>query len=398
MIDKPAILGGSPLFEEFLPIVRPTLPNYKTVEARVAELFATGMVTKGKYLAEFERRVAEYLGVKHAVAVSSCTTGLLLSYQGLGLDGEVIVPSFTFMATVHPLALNGVTPVFVDVDAETWNIDPRRVVEAITPKTTAIVALHNFGNPADVEELVSIAETHGLKLVIDAAHGFGTLYKGEPVGRYGDAEVFSTSPTKLLVTGEGGVVATDDDELARKIRVGREYGNPGSYDSEFPGINARMQEFSAILGLEGLAMLEENAQRRNRLADRFRKRLGRLPGICFQKINSHNRSSYKDFSVAIDENAFGLSRDQLSEALRAEGVDSRKYYDPPVHLHTAYRDFLQRCQGKLPVTESLARRILSLPIYSHMDDDTVDRICLAVERIQLHAGDVRRSLTQEERS
>ncbi|MBC8249935.1 MAG: DegT/DnrJ/EryC1/StrS family aminotransferase, partial [Anaerolineales bacterium] len=333
--SEPAILGNTPLFDQLLPIVRPTLPAYEALSDAVAELFETGMLTKGKYLREFEEAMADYIGVKHAVAVSSCTIGLLLTYQALELKGEAIVPSFTFMATVHPLVWNQVKPIFVDIDPETWNIDPQQIEEAISPRPSAIVAVPTFGNPADVEALEDIARRHGVRLVFDAAHGYGSLYKGCPVGGFGDAEVFSSSPTKLLVTGEGGMVTTNDDEIARRIRVGREYGNPGDYGSEFAGVNARMQEFSAILGLKSLEMLEENAQQRNKVAEAFRSRLDKLPGLSFQKVEEGNRSSYKDFSMAVEESDFGLSRDELAQALRAENIDTRKYHDPPVHAPQA---------------------------------------------------------------
>lgn len=393
MNDRPALLGNTPLFPEKLPFVQPTLPDYETIAPQVKEIFATGMLTKGKYLRQFEERLAEYLGVKHAICVSSCTLGLALTYQGLGLRGEVIVPSFTFMATVHPLTWLNVTPVFVDIDPHTWNIDPAKVEEAITPRTTGIVAVHNFGNPADVEALEDIARRHHLKLVFDAAHGFGALYQGRPVGSFGDAEVFSMSPTKLLVAGEGGVVATNDDALAEHIRLGREYGNDGHYGSNFPGLNARMPEFNAILGLKSLEMLEENAQRRNRVAGWFRERLERLPGITFQTIRPGNRCSYKDLSVLVDESEFGLTRDQLAQALEAENIDTRKYHDPPVHTHRTYHHLRERYDGRLLVTEWVASRSLSLPIYSHMDEATGVRICQAIERIHKYADEVRAALT-----
>ncbi len=391
MNDRPAILDNKPVFEQALPFVRPTLPAYENLSGQAAEILSTGMLTKGKYLRDFEERLAAHLGVKHAVGVSSCTTGLMLTYQGLDLAGEVIVPGFTFMATVSALVWSGLRPIFVDVDFETTNIDAAQVEKAITPETSAIVAVHNFGNPAPIKELEEIAARHSLKLIFDAAHGFGALYRGQPVGRFGDAEVFSLSPTKLLVAGEGGIVATNDDELARRVRVGREYGNDGHYGTEFPGINARLAEFNAILGLESLEMLESNACGRNRVAALFRERLGQLPGVSFQRIEPQNRSSYKDFSIVIDESEFGLSRDQLAQALREEGVDTRNYYDPPVHLHKPYKIYFREGQA-LPVTEDLARRSISLPIYSHMNDETVYGICRAVERIYRHASEVKKAL------
>jgi len=392
-MSTPAVLGGAPLFESPVPFMRPTLPPFSEVAGEIGEIFQTGMVTKGKYLAAFERAVAQYVGTKHAVGVSSCTTGLTLAYKAADLSGEVVVPSFTFMATVHPLAWCGLAPVFADVDPDTWNLDPASAEAAITPRTSAIVATHVFGNPADVERLEAVARRAGVKLLFDAAHGFGALYRGKPVGSHGMAEIFSSSPTKLLVTGEGGIVATNDAEIARRVEVGREYGNPGNYDTEFPGLNARMQEFSAILGLHSLQMLEDNAQRRNQLVQIYRQELQDVGGIYFQKVDPRDRCSYKDFSIRVVEAEFGLSRDMLVKALRAEGVDTRNYYDPPVHLHTAYRHVGERYRGRLPATERLAKECVSLPIFSHMPPETVHRICEAIRRIQRHSAAIRKALS-----
>lgn len=392
-MSTPAILGGAPVFESPAPFMRPTLPEFSEIGGELQEIFQTGMVTKGHFLAEFEAALAGHLGSKHAVGVSSCTTGLVLTYKAADLTDEVVVPSFTFMATVHPLAWCGLSPVFADVDPDTWNLTPESAEAAITPSTSAVVATHVFGNPADVEALQNLADRKGIKLLFDAAHGFGALHRGKPVGRYGVAEVFSSSPTKLLVTGEGGVVSTNDAEVARRVEVGREYGNPGNYDTEFPGLNARMQEFCAILGLHSLKMLDENAERRNRLVDTYREGLRAVGGIYFQKVDPRDRCSYKDFTVRVVADEFGLSRDALVKSLRAEGIDTRNYYDPPVHLHTAYRHLAHLYRGRLPATERLARECVSLPIYSHMETEVALRVCEAIRRIQRHGPAVSAALS-----
>jgi dTDP-4-amino-4,6-dideoxygalactose transaminase len=394
----PALLGGTPAFADGLPFMRPTLPSWDALVQPIHEIITTGMLTKGHFLERFEEQVARHLGVKYAVAVSSCTTGLMLVYRCLELEGEVLVPSFTFMATVHPLAWQGVTPVFVDTDPQTWDIDPGQIEASITSRTAAIVAVHVFGNPAPVEELEAIARRHRLALIFDAAHGFGALHRGRPLGGHGAAEVFSTSPTKLLVTGEGGIVATNDDDLAHRIRVGREYGNDGTYDSLLPGMNARMQEFSAVLGLQSLEMLEENAQRRNSLASCYKAHLAETSGITFQAIRPYDRSSFKDFTIRIEAAQFGLDRDSLSLALREEGISTRAYYAPPVHQHTTYRELVRRQQPCLPVTESLAQDVLSLPLYSHMPTDSVVRVCEAIQRIHRHAPQIRAMLSASQAS
>lgn len=397
MNDQPALLGNEPIFKSGVRVAKPLLPGFEELKEQVRDMLESGVVTKGHHLRDFEEAVAEHLGVKHAVAVSSCTAGLMLTYKALGLGDESVVPSFTFMATASALVWAGLRPVFADINPETTNLDPSTVEAAITDKTTAIVAVHNSGNPADADALARIAERRGLRLIFDAAHGFGSLYRGTPLGREGDASVFSLSPTKLLVAGEGGIVATDDDDVAEKVRVGREYGNGGDYDSVFAGINARLPEFNALLGRRGLSVLEEAARRRNLTAEIYRERLGRLPGLTFQRVLAGNRSSYKDFSIVVDPHAFGLSRDRLALALAAENIETRKYYDPPVHRQSAYRRYAPPGRD-LVNTDLTAARILCLPIWSNMDAETVADICLAVERAHGFAPEINTRLNSEEMS
>jgi len=382
MKNKPAILGGDPVADTKIGIARPLLPNFEKLSDGIQSILESGMVTKGRYLKAFEEAVAAHLQVKHAVAVSSCTSGLMLTYTGLELKGEVIVPSFTFMATVSALIWAGLHPIFVDVDRRTTNLNPIAVESSITPNTSCIVAVHTFGNPADIDSLQEIADRHKLKLIFDAAHGFGSLYGDVPVGCQGNAQVFSLSPTKLLIAGEGGIVATNNDQLAEKIRIGREYGNDGHYNSIFPGINARMPEFNALMGLHSLSGLEDAVRHRNRIATIFHKELGRLPGVAFQEVLRGNRCSYKDFSITIDQENFGLTRDELTLSLAAENVDTRKYYDPPLHRQTAY---IKYDGGHLPQTDWLSNNILSLPIWSSMREEVALNICRAIQRIQKNA-------------
>lgn len=390
MSDMPAILGGEPIFSERKNIVRPVLPDFTDLSGEVQDMLHTGMVTKGRYLEQFESEIAAHLGVKHAVGVSSCTTGLMLTYHGLGLTGEVVVPSFTFMATVSALIWCGLRPVFADVDPGTTNLDPAAAEAAITENTSAIIAVHNFGNPADIEGLQEVANRHGLKLIFDAAHGFGALHRGQPVGAQADAQIYSLSPTKLLIAAEGGIVATNNDELAQSVRLGREYGNNGHYDSAFAGFNARMPEFNALLGIHSLKKLERAAVTRNETAALYQETLGRLPGIGFQTVRPGDRCSYKDFSITVDASAFGLTRDELARALQAEGIDSRAYYDPPVHRQTAYQQYWD---GRpLPNTDWLASSSLSLPLWSEMDPQISLGIAEAFRRIYTYAEQIRGGL------
>lgn len=393
MLSQPALLGGRPIFDAKIPIVRPVLPALSSLTGGLQDMLDTGMVTKGRYLRQFEAAVEQHLGVKHAVAVSSCTTGLMLTYQALGLTGDVVVPSFTFMATVSALVWNSLRPVFADVHPGTTDLDPSAAEAAITPRTSAIVAVHNFGNPAEIDRLEALARRRGLKLIFDAAHGFGSLYQGRPVGAQGDAQVFSLSPTKLLISGEGGIVATNNDALADRIRMGREYGNDGHYDSAFAGMNARMPEFNALMGMRSLEMLEAAAQTRNETAALFQEALGSLPGVGFQEVFPGNRNSYKDYSITIDPAAFGLTRNELALALAAENVDTRMYHHPAVHCQTAYREYAGGCS--LPVTEQLAARSLSLPIWTSMDPRVSLGICEAIQRIHENHAAVHHRLLEQ---
>jgi dTDP-4-amino-4,6-dideoxygalactose transaminase len=383
-MDKPAIHGGKPMFEQRVNIVRPVLPRLETMAADIQGFLSTGMVTKGVHLKRFEEACAEHLGVKHAVGVSSCTSGLMLAYPALGLAGcEVLVPSFTFMASVSSMVWNQMTPVFVDIDYQSANVDPASLEAAITPRTRAIVAVHTFGNPAQVEALEALARKHNLKVVYDAAHGFGSLYQGKTLGRFGDVQAYSLSPSKLVIAGEGGIVATNSDEVAAYVRLGREYGNDGKYDSAFAGMNARLGEFNAVLGLASLSMLDQAVRRRNEYVEIYRQQLHQVPGLSFQSVAGGNRSSYKDFCLMVESERFGLSRDRLSEALQAENIDTRHYFDPAAHNQTAYRKFYTG--QPLPQTARLEKEALSLPLWSEMDEGVIEKIARAIVRIHEHA-------------
>lgn len=396
MSNRPALLGDRPIFEHKISVVRPLLPPFEEISEHLRRMLGIGALTKGEHLHAFEEMVAEHLQVKHAVAVSSCTTGLMLAYRALGLKGAAVVPSFTFMATVSALVLSGVRPVFADVDPATMNLSPEAAEAAITPETTAIVAVHNFGNPAEMEALQELAERRGLRLIFDAAQAFGSSHRGRPLGPQGDVQVYSLTPTKLLVAGEGGIVATNNDELAERVRVGREYGNDGSYNSPFAGLNGRLPEFNALMGRLGLPRLEEAARCRNLVAASYRARLSHLPGLSFQQVSSQSLSSYNYFSIMVDEAAFGLTRDELALALSAENIESRRYYDPPVHEQLAYREY-SAATNALVHTELLARRVLCLPVWSQMEAEVVSGICTAVERAHEFAREIKARLKEEKR-
>jgi dTDP-4-amino-4,6-dideoxygalactose transaminase len=396
--DTLAILGGPAAYPQGLRQLKPTLPPWDAVGPRWERCFATGSLTKGDALREYEGRLAEHLGVHHALAVSSCTAGLMLVFDRFR-GRRVILPSFTFMATAMAASWAGLDLVFCDVHPETWSLDPVAVEaliadEDIGGEDGVIVPVHVFGTPADTDAFAAISARTGIPVVYDAAHGFGALRHSAPVGREGLAQVFSTSPTKLLITGEGGVVATDDEATAAHVEIGREYGNPGDYNAIFPGFNARLAESNALLGSASLDLLEGEAVRRNELAVMYRHDLGAVSGIVFQRMDPADRCSYKDLSITIDAAAFGLSRDELVEVLAAEGIPSRAYYDPPAHRLAAFAGIGPAFEDRLPVTTRLAEEIVSLPLYGSLADADVERICDCVRGAHERAADVRAALAR----
>jgi dTDP-4-amino-4,6-dideoxygalactose transaminase len=378
----PAVLGGAPLFPEGLPLARPTIADPAALAREIERIVSSEVLTNGPTVRRLEERAAAYLGVRHCVAVASCTTGLMLVLRAAEISGDVIVPSFTFAATAHSVAWNGLRPIFADVDPETLTLSPHAADRATGVRVSAILATHLYGAPCDVDGLAEVAGRNGISLFYDAAHAFGARRSGRMVGGFGAAEVFSMTPTKTLIAGEGGIIATNDDLLAERCRIGRNYGNPGDYDCRFIGLNARMSELHAALALASFDDLEERIARRGELAARYRLVLGEIEGVGFPVVREDDRSTYKDLTILVQEAVFGRSADELAEALAAEGVETRRYYSPPVHRMRAYRAF--GAGVDLPITEEAARAALSLPLSTDMTDAHVERVGEAVRRIQAH--------------
>jgi dTDP-4-amino-4,6-dideoxygalactose transaminase len=371
--DRPAILGGRPTFPEGLPLASPTFVDPDSVARAATTILASGVLTNGPFVRELEARAAEYLGVRHCVAVSCCTAGLMLVLRTSGLTGDVVLPSFTFSASAHAVAWNGLRPVFADIAPDNLLLDPAAAARATGVRTSAILATHTYGTPCDVDGLDKVARRSGIRLFFDAAHAFGSSRGGTMVGGFGDAEVFSLSPTKVLIAGEGGIIATNDDVLAERCRIGRDYGNPGDYDTRFVGLNARMSELHAATALASFEDLEERIARRNELAERYHKVLGDLPGISFPAVAEGDRSTYKDLTILIDAERFGSDAASVAKALDAEGVQTRRYYSPPVHRQRAYRSLVP-ANGPLPVTDDAAAKVLTLPLFTSMRDEQVDAL------------------------
>ncbi|HIJ10531.1 TPA: DegT/DnrJ/EryC1/StrS family aminotransferase [Candidatus Woesearchaeota archaeon] len=321
--------------------------------------------------------MTNHLGV-NSLAFSNGTIALILALRGLNLSGEIIVPSFTFAASVHAIKWAGCTPVFVDIDEETFNIDPHKVTNAITSETSAILAVHVFGNPCDITELQKVANEHNLKLVFDAAHAFGSNYQGYPIGQFGDVEMFSTHATKTLITAEGGVLSTRNNQLLEYLKRARNFGfSDDNEDTLMDGTNAKMSELHALVGLDSLAHVNDSFEKKQAIVAHYRNALKNIRGITLQKVHAGNTSAYLFFSILVGSN-FPLTRDQLFEELAANDIQTRKYFFPPVHKHSSYQEFNH---PELPVTERVSSQILCLPSHTNMSSEDVEKVCEVITEV-----------------
>lgn len=366
-----ATASGPSKTDWLVPFVRPDLPAFDDLEPVFREIFSRGILTKGGELARLEEEVRALTGAADVVAVSSCTTGLALGLKALAhMQGDpdrrqVIVPSFTFLAGPAAIQWAGFEPVFVESDAASWTVSAAAVAAAISPRTAAIVACHTFGCPCELAALSAIADRTGVPLMVDAAHGLGTRLDGHQVGSEGLAQVFSLSPTKLVVAGEGGLVATSSPAFAALLRRLREYGNDGDYNCTVAGLNGRLPELSAALGRASLDRLPAVLARRQAAAEAYRDVLDGTPGLGFQSIPANTTASWKDFSLTIDADAFSASRDCARSHLATRGIDSRAYYSPPCHRMPAFSRS-DWPSPRLPIADTLAACSLSLPMGGHV--------------------------------
>lgn len=388
------LLGGSPAFPAGLPLVRPTIPDIPGLSRRIRAILESGILTNGPTVRELEEQAAALLDVPHVVAVSSCTAGLMLTLQALEVTGPVVMPSLTFAASAHAVTWAGGTPAFAEIRVSDLTLDPDDAVEQVRAVgASAMTATHIYGTPCDVERLQDVADEAGIPLVYDAAHALGSRRAGRPIGGFGSAEVFSMSPTKVTTAAEGGLVATRDESLAHALRVGRDYGNPGNYDCLFPGLNARMSELHAAVALAGIGTVDDRVSYRNELVQVFRAAVAGVPGLRLPQVQPGDRSTYKDLTLVLDREAFGLAPLQLAGVLTAEGIDSRRYYAPPIHRQKAYAHLPQR--RPLPRTDAAADSVLTPPLYSHMTPAQVRRVAEVVVSAHVHADEVRRLVPQQ---
>jgi dTDP-4-amino-4,6-dideoxygalactose transaminase len=364
-----------------IPIVQPTLHDFDQVIAEFRQAWESGQVTTGVFTRRFEEAVEEKLGVPHAIMVQSCTAGMMLVLRALELQGEVILPAFTWTATAHAVVWNGLTPVFADIVPGTYTLDPQSVEKALTDRTAAIMPVNVFGCPPDYEAFQHLAQKHGLRLLYDSAQGLGSKVKtGDGIWRYsgnfGDAEVFSMSPTKVVSAMEGGLITTRNADLAQKLRQMRDYGKSLSgEDIEWLGLSARVPEINAIVARHNFAYMDKLIDRRQHIANLYKDELRRFDGLMFQIIPKDYQSSYNYFTIFLDGIKNHHSRDSVYEHLQNKGIQTKKYFYPPLHKQKVYYGFGAHYLGKLMVTEKASTAGLALPLFSHMKEELVQHIC-----------------------
>ncbi len=396
-LDDLRIFGGPLAFDETQHVGRPNIGNRDRLLARLDDLLDRRWLTNnGPYVQEFEQRIADLVGVKHCIATSNATVALEIAARAAELSGEVIIPSFTFVATAHALQWIGITPVFCDVESEGPNIDPDAVEKAITPATSGILGVHVWGKPCGADRLGEIARRYGLRLLFDAAHAFGCSYRGRMIGSLGDAEVFSFHATKCVNAFEGGAIVTNDDGIAARAKLMRNFGF-ATYDVVTSlGINGKMTEICAAMGLTSLESMAQFTRINYDNYRQYRRELADLPGITVMAYDEGEQNNYHYVVIEIDELTTGLGRDAFHQILWEENVRARRYFYPGCHQLEPYRSLPRYADLSLPNTERLTARVLCLPSGSAVTPGIISEICQIIRLVATHGREIRERLSSGE--
>ena len=355
-------------------VTRSSMPPFEEYCQEIRDLWDSVWLTNmGAKHQQLQTGLARYLGVENLELVTNGHMAIELSLQAMELRGEVITTPFTFASTTQAIVRNGLTPVFCDIDPVTFTIDPAQIEALLTERTSAIVPVHVYGNVCQVEEIERIAKKHHLKVPYDAAHAFGVRYKGKGVASYGDGACFSFHATKVFHTVEGGAACFREEAVERRLAMLRNFGLNGPESAEVFGVNAKLDEFRAAMGLCSLRHVDRELRKRRRAAERYRERLEGTPGLQLNPVQPEVEPNYAYFPVVFDGAVFGADRDQVMEALVARGIVPRKYFYPLTSALACYRGRFD--PGRTPVAERICRQVLCLPLYADLEEETVDRVC-----------------------
>jgi len=366
-----AINGATPAFDQPLHVGRPNMGDREKFLQYANEIFDRRWFSNnGPCVKELEKKLSDHLGVKHCIVMCNGTIALEIAIRALGLKGEVIVPSYTFVATAHALQWQEITPVFADIDPNTHTLDPEAVRGMITPRTTGIVGVHLWGRPCNVEALQAVADEYGLQLMFDAAHAFSCTHNSKMIANFGRCEVFSFHATKFFNTFEGGMVATNDDDLAKQLRLMQNFGFSGADNVIYPGTNGKMTELSAAMGLTGLNSLEEFLEVNKKHYLNYKQGIAAISGLNIVEYDEAERNNYQYIVIEVSDD-FPLSRDQLVDILQAENILARKYFWPGCHNMEPYRSLYPHAGLMLPETKKVAEQVIVLPTGTAMDESSI---------------------------
>jgi len=364
-------------FSKPIYITRPLLPNREAVYRKIDEIFDSQWLTNnGPQHKQLEKVLVDYLQVSQLSLVNNGTSALQLACQALRLSGEVITTPFTFAATPHVLYWNNIKPVFCDIKENTWNIDPDKIESLITPSTSAILPVHVFGNPCNTKMIKKIAERYGLKVIYDASHCFGVRINGQGIGNFGDISTFSFHATKIFNTIEGGALSCNDPTIKMRVDLAKNFGFQGENSVIVPGINAKMNEFQAAVGLLVLNIIETEVEKRKKLTRLYQDRLNEIKGITFlDKIDKKVDYNYYNFVIRVNKDNYGKGRDELYDELKKYNVFARKYFYPLCSQFQCYKNYPSSSSKNLPIAEKISEDVLSLPLYGSLTDGYVNKIC-----------------------
>lgn len=363
-------------------VTSPLLPDLHELHRLMKQIWDVRWITNGGHFhQQLEQELARYLGVPYISLFTNGTLALLTALQALGIKGEVITTPYSFVATTHAIWWNGCTPVFVDIDPATGNLDPARIEAAITPRTSAILPVHVYGNPCRTKEIQAIADRHGLKVIYDAAHAFGVEVAGSgSILLEGDLSILSFNATKTFNTIEGGAMVMHSAEMKKRIDYLKHFGFEDEVSVVGPGINSKMDEVRAAYGLLNLRQVDAAIEARRQVTLRYREALRGIPGISFWEDPPGVKPNYGYFPIFVDAKEYGLSRDALYEMMKGLGIYGRRYFYPLISSFSPYRDLPSAAPENLPSASRLANEVICLPLYHDLGEEDIERVIRAIRR------------------